>query len=142
MEKGFVTYPLALRLKALGFDEPCFGCFDKKGKFNRCSSDYWDNSSLEILNNYFGKNSHYCLAPTWQTSFSFFRKGYDIDSWVQRCPNSDKYVWGLSKPKTFDIPKECDWVNLTYETYEEAQQGCLDKLCEIIEKRLEDGEKR
>jgi len=28
-EKEFVPYPLALKMKALGFDEPCFGCYTK-----------------------------------------------------------------------------------------------------------------
>ena len=29
MEKEFVPYELALRMKALGFDEPCFGYYDE-----------------------------------------------------------------------------------------------------------------
>ena len=28
IEDEFVTYPLALRMKALGFDEPCFGYYE------------------------------------------------------------------------------------------------------------------
>ena len=31
MEKEFVPYELALRMKELGFDEPCFGYYNNKG---------------------------------------------------------------------------------------------------------------
>jgi hypothetical protein len=148
MIKEFVTYQLALRLKVLGFDEPCFGCFDKKGKFNRCSSDYWDNSSLKILNDYFGKNSHYCLAPTWQTAFNWFAETQGLvglpqittsdgkrENWWWEITYKDGNIDDFLRP--FNQSLSDDYIPSKFE----AEQECLERLCEVVEKRLEDGEK-
>lgn len=55
MNKYFVDFELALRLKVLGFNEPCIACFDKR-KALRIWVDYSDFEFLEgIPNSTFGK---------------------------------------------------------------------------------------
>jgi hypothetical protein len=64
MEKEFVPYELALRMKQLGFDKTCFGFYD-----------LWDNSKA-IGGNYpcDGTNS----APLYQQAFRWFREKYEF----------------------------------------------------------------
>lgn len=63
MEKEFVTYKIALKLKELGFDSECFG-------------NYKGNGELSIVHS----NIHYCnnlnkiLAPLWSQALSFVFK--------------------------------------------------------------------
>ena len=69
MEKEFVTYELALRMKALGFDKPCFG--------------YYSNGELVYsthTNNTMQRFRY--SAPTWQSAFAWFRENYSLNSWV------------------------------------------------------------
>lgn len=59
MEKEFVPYEQALILKELGFDEPCFGYYDK------------DDKSFELLK-YFNYNTLKCISrPLYQQAFKF-----------------------------------------------------------------------
>jgi hypothetical protein len=60
MKKEFVPYELALKIKELGFDEPCFGF-------------YYDDGELQIK-----EGNHYPLgylnAPLFQQAFRWFRE--------------------------------------------------------------------
>ena len=62
MKNEFVPYDIALAMKELGFDEPCFGCYreDKMFLFGRTS----DNTST------------WTLAPLYQQAFRWFREKY------------------------------------------------------------------
>jgi hypothetical protein len=143
MENEFVIYQLALRMKSLGFDEPCFGCFDSEGEFIRCSSKSWDLSSLIILNDAFGDNTHFCLSPTWQSAFRWFREKYNIfPEILTDCTTRPKFCYTYTKffGNQNDLASE-EWgwepnvgqYSLLYKTYEEAQIDCLEKLIEIAE---------
>ena len=80
MEKEFVPYELALKLKELGFDEECLGAYGKKGNFLRCTSKSWNLKSMKILNDYFGKGSYEYLAPLYQQAFDWFEKEHRLYS--------------------------------------------------------------
>jgi hypothetical protein len=128
MEKEFVPYELALRMKALGFDESCFGVYDNDD----------DNTFYEIRSSYsigFSKNIEgRVLALTWQSAFRWFREKYKIEA-TTSCFYS----------KRLDIPYEerqyhCHIIRdgvtskgPKYKTYEEAETACLKKLIEIVE---------
>lgn len=123
MEKEFCTYNQALRLKALGFDEPCFGFYDDVDKgFNQIHSMASVNgeqySKLKITK-----------APTWQSAFRWFREKHNLHCAVNTHTSSTNqltYICSLEFGKKL--------------TYEEAELACLDKLLEIVEsKQKEDG---
>ena len=134
MEKEFVTYELALRMKQLGFDEPClaffngihlsFSRFDTLGKL------------LDI-----GK----CLeAPIYSQAFRWFREKYGLYSWIQLHNGYINDSFYSELPITFsimdrktgnkyyerDIPH-----NYLYKTNEEAELECLKTLIEIVEQK-------
>jgi hypothetical protein len=128
MTKEFVPYELALRMKQLGFDEHCFryeavkkicenqaqpgGCQlpNVHCGYPACTID----SSVESL-----------PIPVWQQAFRWFReKGYLISFSSHDTSIHDFYIkWQPSKSILSD----------TYDTYEEAETACLEKLIEIVE---------
>jgi hypothetical protein len=116
MEKEFVPYELAVKLKELGFDEPCFGI--------------WAAGQLVIgvdISEY-PKNVE-SLAPLYQQAFRWFReKGFLIDFSSHNKDTHDFYFkWSEDKSILSD----------TYDTYEETELACLVKLIEIIENKSE-----
>lgn len=65
MEKEFIPYEQALALKELGFDEPCFGTWDRPDKLwigHVLGIDYTPDDTI--------------LAPTFSQVFRFFREKY------------------------------------------------------------------
>ena len=74
MENQFVPYPIALDLKELGFDEPCFGYFNEKRMLMQFLHNVFYNKNSEIayarnIKYLFRKEAVYklmCTAPLWQ----------------------------------------------------------------------------
>jgi hypothetical protein len=143
MEKEFVPYELALRMKALGFKESgCFGFWDIKGDLiserihvNEYTIGDWNSHPNRIS------------SPTWQQSFRWFRDNYDLDCVIAPRPlieffyQSD-FEGSLDKRYCIDIidPKDVsDFKNDIYRTnfvsYEAAEVVALTKLIEILELR-------
>ena len=106
MEKEFVNYELALRMKQLGFDE-------------RCIMHWWK-----------GKLSYYQMgdfspthtsAPTFSQAFRWFREKYNIHIRIEKYDETKWWAnWG-------------SWTSEVYDSYEEAELACLEKLIEIVE---------
>lgn len=143
MEKEFVPYELALRLKALGFDEPCLVYYDS-GKIFIIDR----NSKIEQKNSNYQKNKLYngiISAPTFSQVFRWFREKYQIFPEVLTdCTTEPKFVYTYNtfygNPKDL-TEQEWGWENNVvqysdiYRTYEEAELATLDKLIEIIESK-------
>ena len=112
MEKEFVTYEIALALKELGFDEPCLAYFEDKELMHG------------MLNN-LGKR-RYLVSPLWHQAFRWFRVKHNLDSWIY-CHNKSKVYFAIIlKDKRFVSYNE------KFDTYEEAESACLNKLIEIV----------
>jgi hypothetical protein len=140
MESLFVPYEIALALKELGFDEPCFGYFDPLlGEYVIMNSDCI-NPKPTLFNH--NLSSIVVSAPLYQQAFRWFREKYDLCAYVVTAPN---YIKGESKYKTrfsyaiYGMNEKSsstvfisirDAVNLS--THEEAELECLIKLIEIV----------
>lgn len=122
----FIPYDRALRMKALGFDEPCFG-------------RYW-NGELTILtfSEQFTNPPHVALAPTFSQAFRWFREKYEL-TWEHSFDDSQiqLYVGEIAYPdncldffKSIEVKYDC-----YNKAFEEAELACLDKLIEIVEKK-------
>jgi hypothetical protein len=121
----FVPYELALELKQLGFDEPCFAFYDESLYFPNNENQYgtFCNQKLDASS---------CSAPTYSQAFRWFREKHNL-----RCQIN--YIGGLiNKTTWWDIsvighyntdPKEWE---MKYQPYEEAELACLKKLIEIV----------
>lgn len=125
MEKEFCTYNQALKLKALGFDEPCFAVYlTDSEKLVLVGSTERIKPKMKNFN-----------APTFSQVFKWFREKYNLHGFVM--DNEDEHFWwGISI--LFSGETEEDSSEIAYdETYEEAELACLEKLLEIVESKTE-----
>jgi len=122
MKKLFITYEQAVALKKLGFDEPCLATFQiaQDGRIGGLSDLYMVES-----NNSNNKSHTAISAPLYQQAFAWFRETFDIHGSV-----SGRYMFEISgaAENQASFSKE-------YETYEEAELACLDKLIEIVKEK-------
>jgi hypothetical protein len=144
MEKEFVIYSLALRMKKLGYNGSCFAFYQVENFEEKpCGVDDRD----EYIRTGFAtcKNSeipeHFTSAPTYSQAFRWFREKYDFSHSISKTYRGQymPYVNG-EELLDMDTEKKVDdnviddfgykWL---YDSYEEAETACLQKLIEIVE---------
>ena len=130
MEKELVSYEIALELKELGFDEPCFTYYyDISGELRK-------NISVDIHNGwtYFPNLKLITLAPTFSQAFRFFRERHGLYGLYTMGDYENNFYWQIwrndYKTKTYITAS-----NYVFEKYEEAEQACLLKLIEIVKNK-------
>ena len=113
MEKEFVPYELALKLKALGFDERCLKSYGTDGLLNQ--------------------NDHemYLSAPLYQQAFRWFRENYNLYHTIDK---QGYWFFQIKKDEGFGDLTEVI-VTYDYNSHEEAELHCLEKLIEIVESK-------
>ena len=130
MKKEFIPYELALELKQLRFDEPCFGSYVK---LTETQITFFMNDVVsEIDRETPLHKSLITKAPLYQQAFRWFREKYNIDSFVKREYENAKvvgYYFGIDTLNHFDF---IDFRSKLYKTYEEAELACLKKLIELV----------
>ena len=114
MTKEFVPYEQALKLKQLGFDEPCL-------------SYYEGESFSHHLATTEGGDDYIIPAPLYQQAFRWFREKYNL------MPLVDRSYMNLYE---FQVVEKA-W-GYSASTYEEAELACLNKLIEIVESNTEE----
>lgn len=120
MGEQFIPYEQALELKELGFNEDCFGGWDKHKIWY-----YHPDSDIEVD------------APLWQQAFDFFREKYYLLSRIDayREDKRTKYFFNFtiySYSTGFLDKRMLRDCNNWFKTYEEARLECLKKLIEIV----------
>ena len=116
MNKEFIQYELALKLVELGFKERCLAIYtDDIVNFGNLYIGEYDNEYKNIL------------APLWQQAFRFFREKYSLSGEIYLFEGYWHFDINKKSMEIFTTPKHGD-----IETYEEAQQSCLEKLIEIV----------
>ena len=140
MNKEFAPYEQALALKELGFDEPCFGYFNKT----------WSKENELLFPQYVGElenwnnTQHLCSAPTFSQAFRWFRERWGYDIHVRGTNFRASYVIGIPKEINMEsgdgYPLVIDWDYIVdgtgvRKTYEEAELACLRKLIEIVKNK-------
>jgi hypothetical protein len=118
MEKEFVSYEIALELKQLGFDEPCFGYFqENKTKVIIDNSGLITNSNFSKI---FSEDRFRLVTPLYQQVFRWFREKYGVYTRPEKFDEKTWWVeWG-------------GWNSSICETYEEAEHEWLLKLIETV----------
>lgn len=105
MEKEFIPYEQALELKELGFDIPSVSGYS-----------YPDSDNLLTQ------------AILYQQAFRWFREKHDLQA-SNIMHSNGKYDTGITRYKG----TQSVWGNgPIYDTYEEAELACLNKLIEIV----------
>ena len=118
MEKEFVPYELAVKLKSLGFDEPCFM--------------YWykANNGYVLVNEKTQTFQPYLLAPLFQQAFRWIREKYEIYYVIEGSIKFGFQHFIYDDKGSYEIKSE-----ETFKNYEEAELACLTKLIEIVEQQ-------
>jgi hypothetical protein len=133
MKNEFTPYDRSLKLKELGFDEPCFGYhYTLNGK----DWKFADNHKYHEIDDQLVIGANFTLlAPLFQQAFRWFREKHGI---MHRLTS---YAFGyqihLDNTADFDfefVDRRYD-SGIDYKTYEEAELACLDKLIEIVESK-------
>jgi hypothetical protein len=128
MKKEFIPHELALKLKQLGFNEPCFGYYLEDGNWAPASytydgTKYPSNSDLLPM---------WASSPTWKSAFGWFREKHGAVCEIIRKEdrNHSEFIgWIYIDNKKIDVTSY--WAS---KKYEEAELACLQKLIEIVEK--------
>lgn len=122
MTKEFAPYELAVKLKALGFNEPCFGFYLEDGtwtpaSYSREGTVYPSNTDLL---------PEWCTAPLCQQAFRWFRNsGRVADVFSQLLP-SGRHKWGYKI-------QGVEGITDGFLSFEEAEVACVTKLIELAE---------
>jgi hypothetical protein len=116
MENLFVSYEHAIGLKELGFDEPCLKYWNGIG-------EYFDQNDWFNWN----QSEKFISIPLKQQVFKWFRDEYNLLGIVSYCDdNSGKFMSVIDK-----INSDIDYDMNAKDTYEEAEDACLDRLIKI-----------
>ena len=116
MKNEFCTYEQALALKELEFDEPCIGYY-----YNE--KIYFDSPGVNLT----GPSGEQPL-PLKQQAFRWFREKHELFVLIGvRSVTPFKFYYSITDIRGNEIDCNLSYIN----TYEEAEQACLDKLIEI-----------
>ena len=144
MKEQFVPYELALKLKKIGFNEPCIFayCINKSNNtpsilessnpFGELNDPLdWNNMQKgyyrTIIN--YNKEDVKCSALLWGQAFNWFREKYKFKVGIGINDKGLYYDYKIVLFNTTDAYyKDC------YNTYTEARLACLEKLIELCKK--------
>ena len=127
MEKEFIPYGLALRMKVIGFDEPCLAIYDNitnendkddSDRFFYIRTEGWPKELFDKVT----------PVPLFSQAFRWFREKYSYQSFISPS-NELTYLAYDFTLKGFDGY----FKSKQFKTYEEAELACLEKLIEIVE---------
>jgi hypothetical protein len=133
MEKLFVPYEIALKLKQLGFDENCFAKYNSKKEidyFERPQAFYCVNSKSSWFSPIFSSKetvSKVCTAPTHQQVIDWLRDTHKII--IESRPLNtlewwDSYVWNEKLERV--------WRDVAYKTYYQAINNAIEVALRLI----------
>lgn len=132
MEKEFVTYNQAVKLKGLGLNINCFGWYSD-------NKDFHLKRNVSIID----INQFSFLAPLKQQVFRWFRDNHQLFYTIETNCSQLSFEWGFDYT-IFDKendkwlstePQNCPPGETTYVTYEEAESACIYKLIEIVKNK-------
>jgi len=140
IENEFIPYEQALALKELGFDEHCFAHYcngdliTKTAILKSSTMLYYQQNNINPNNQYKHQN---CTAPLYQQAFRWFREEYNLWCCIQKYPTSENPNRCYYELKGDNINTDRDespnsYMSGWFDSYEEAELACLNKLIELI----------
>jgi len=121
LQNQFVTYEIALKLKELGFDEPCIVYYNTKSQESLCCCQLGGFIN-EIEEEDFHKNSieDKCSAPLYSQIEDWLRENHGKHIRIQEGYTPSKHYY------EFEIP----WK--TFKTYHQAREHVILRLLQNI----------
>lgn len=116
MEKEFIPYELAVKLKELGFNNGCLAKWS------------WSTISKRYLNfEFLPTTEKYTPAPLWQQSFDWFREKHNLHCVIDEYENPKSWGYLINND---DLDEA-----FNFNSYKEARLECLKELIKIAEKK-------
>lgn len=135
MEKEFVSYELSLALKEIGYQSP-----SPIGGYRGGAIFYYDKGSELFYDGLPMYSSSYhegqIIAPLYSQAFRWFREKHFIHSNIIWLDETKSWAISINKMKYYKNIKDKYRSYLSFSTYEEAQLECLEKLIEIVGKKV------
>ncbi len=117
LEREFCSYEQALALKELGFEWQTLNFFDSTTR------DFWNWDYFPDIN-----------APLKQQVFRWFREKYNLWSSIHPEVYSKEWNYHVQEWSNTEHWGEL-WQGDSWDTYEEAENACIDKLIEIAKQQ-------
>jgi hypothetical protein len=141
-DKDFAPYEPSLALKELGFDEPCFTFYPKEGKmgfdgkYHSIKEGYKNSTVNAIWIKRYKKDFECVAAPLYQQCWRWFREQHDLYH-VITIADLGKYETGNPDFQCAIYSKDPVLITdvIKCNTYEEAEQACLDRLIKIVKNK-------
>jgi len=142
MKKEFIPYEQALALKELGFDEPCLAVYQNPDflLIHNLLDSGWDKEEMIDVTNHKYASNGFVTAPLYQQAFRWFREKFRLEEIIQRMP-PEVYGKGKGNIKNYLVYIWAENLNprgqgtLHFDTYEEAELECINKLIEIVKNK-------
>ena len=127
MEKLFIPYELALKLKEEGFNEECFGVFEKEtNKFK-----FHEPIKNEKCGGWYSSNQ--CSAPIFDQAFDWFRDKHNWHISIQLNGNIPPfYYWQALSTIERDYKNNAIVSHSIYTSDREAKITCIEAMIEKI----------
>ena len=121
LRNEFVSYEIALALKELGFNHPCFGYYDSE----------WDFKFLPNKTKFLECE---IAAPTFSQIFRWFRIKHNMLANVYSNASGFCYEYSDTIGGTHRLDSGFDGPNNSgcWDSYEEAELACIKKLIEQV----------
>ena len=118
MEKQFVPYELAIRLKELGFNEECLRHYENDDEALYESSSYLKNSDL---------TEYETSAPLWQQAFDWFVENRNVHVSIEViCKRKQQYRAVIKKIANFGVCVEYRHTTEGFDTRQKTKEKALE----------------
>ena len=137
--KDVIPYDAALKIKNLGFDEPCIGNYRKvqvtDAKTGNSSESVLCLDMMSFTMNFNENNKDTdASALTFSQAFRFFREKYDLFGCIDLHVSTPLHWYvRIDKISINDYVYHSEDDSKYYIKYEDAEIACLMKLIEIVE---------
>jgi hypothetical protein len=131
MKEQFCNYDIALKLKELGFDEPCIAFFNTSSITSLCFCDVF-GFVIEHEGDEYIKNSdeYKVAAPMWQQTIDWFREKHGLIIYISTY-QKDKHLIGVFTYDGSELTELGEWIP----TYEEAREQAILRAIELIKNK-------
>lgn len=124
MEKEFVTYEIALKLKNLGFAEQCFGKYVENSVVGYPTLDIYQEEKNTMSSG--SKSIYVCSAPIWQQVQRWLLEQHNIHITITS-RSQESWQWHIQFPHdTLDTLWEDD-----FSTYMEALEYGINRALDL-----------
>jgi hypothetical protein len=136
MKDLLVPAKQAVQLKELGFDEPCLFGYNQDEQNKLMTVPQLSSYDINSAKNSDASKINKVTAPLKQQVFKWFRQKYNLFGCIDlQCSTPAHWYVRIDDIIENDFVYHSEDYHIKYNTYEEAEMACIDKLIEIIKSK-------